>query len=473
MVEEHVTPAANTQASNDPTTFVPPRRWLRAIPPLRIRVGLGLADQALSSVTNFGGTVVAARMLSPGDLGHFAAVGAVYVVALAIARGMINEPVVLGHSQGSSKTRRELQVAAAAMLVLGSALAVLIASAAFATTGDIRRGLLLLAALLPALLFQDFARFVAMTLRSPARAVALDALWLGLQVVAVVAVETSGRRTSTFALGAWLAPGALSGVAGFALFRIRPMASGLAAWVSRNSALGYRFAIDNLLGQNTGVVLLFVLAVVSNSDQVAYFRVAQTAFGPLVVVSAGIRLAIVPELVRVRDNDPVGFRRLIRRLGFALTATAMCWAVALRLVPSSFGQALFGASWSDAQRLILPVGVSVAAGGITTAAYIGIRAYADARGSLRTITRVSITNVLAGTLGAALGGSMGAALALAVSVPFTAILWVRQLRRSRDAYTANALNVNGATAIDRSSEGTPIEGFADVSVMTDASALAG
>ena len=62
------------------------------------RVSWGLADQALSSLTNFGLVVLVARSVQPAEFGAFSVVYAMFALALGAARAIAGEPLLIAHS---------------------------------------------------------------------------------------------------------------------------------------------------------------------------------------------------------------------------------------------------------------------------------------------------------------------------------------------------------------------------------------
>ena len=65
------------------------------------RVGWGVGDQALSSLTNFFMGILVARTVSPDDFGAFSLAFGAYVLALVVSRGLTGEPLVVRHSHDS------------------------------------------------------------------------------------------------------------------------------------------------------------------------------------------------------------------------------------------------------------------------------------------------------------------------------------------------------------------------------------
>ena len=92
--------------------------------PAARRASWGVADQALSSLTNFGLAVVLARGLSPEGFGAASVTFAVYVLALNGSRSLTSEPLTVRHSHlGRADWGRHAADALGAALLLGSLLA--------------------------------------------------------------------------------------------------------------------------------------------------------------------------------------------------------------------------------------------------------------------------------------------------------------------------------------------------------------
>jgi O-antigen/teichoic acid export membrane protein len=67
------------------------------------RLGWGLADQSLSSLTNFALGVFVARSLSPREFGAFGIAFGVYTTGLAITSAVTSEPLMVRYSVVTAK----------------------------------------------------------------------------------------------------------------------------------------------------------------------------------------------------------------------------------------------------------------------------------------------------------------------------------------------------------------------------------
>lgn len=401
----------------------------------RKRTAWGLADQVLASLGNFAATVVAARMLGVDAFGRFAIVGALYLVLLAVSRGVVSEPVLLRYSARHGTRDGGLDVGAGAIVLVAAGVAFVLAACAGAMSGHpIAWPLAALALCFPGLLLQDYLRFAALGCGRPRVAAAMDGSWLVGQLAAVAVWHSVGGRSATIALALWLVPGALSAVVGMRSLGVWPRFRGAYDWLLRTRSFGLRFAADALIAQGSGHLLVIGVSVVAATSQAAYFRVAQAAFGPLVILFSGVRLAVVPELVRLQTKGELKrFNAAVRRWAIALTALSAVWGCAAWFAPTGLARAAFGVSWQGAHGLVPPTTVVIATGGIAMAAFAGIRALADARGGLIVRTWTGVVTLAAGIVGAAAAGALGASLATACAAPLAAVMWWIQLRRSKKA----------------------------------------
>src|SRR5437773_1671247 len=90
--------------------------------PLRTvrRAGWGVADQAASSLTNFGAGIFVARSVSPQAFGAFSLAFATYLVAMNVVRSLASEPLVVRYSAAPRPQWREATKAATGTAIVTS-----------------------------------------------------------------------------------------------------------------------------------------------------------------------------------------------------------------------------------------------------------------------------------------------------------------------------------------------------------------
>src|SRR5215211_3072938 len=89
------------------------------------RLGWGVADQAVSSITNFALGIVMARTLGAADFGAFGLVWVTYGVILNLSRGLATDPLTVRYSgplddRWRSATGRAASTATVLGLVVGA-----------------------------------------------------------------------------------------------------------------------------------------------------------------------------------------------------------------------------------------------------------------------------------------------------------------------------------------------------------------
>lgn len=390
-----------------------------------------MSDQAASSLTNVLVAVLVMGAVTQTEFGAFALAMLLYQIAVGVARAMIGEPFFARHADEPLEVRRGLVAdivgAALSIGVLGAALIVAIGLTLGGMAGA---ALVALGPVLPFLLVHDSLRFVFIV-DQPGRALAIDVGWLVLVVVAVLAAP--GDAGAAWYVTAWGVSGAAAMVVGLLLaqathWRVHPT-----TWLRRTRQDGMRYAGDFLTAQAANHVAVLALGAVSSLATFGAVRASQTFYGPLNTVHLGIYLAVVPDGVRLRDR-PSRLRRLMTLTSGGLALLAVCWALVGVGIPDSFGGDVFGDSWTGAEELMVPMGLSMVFGGVMAGGFLGLRSLGDARGSLRSrllsLPGLLVLPIVGAVIGDAVGFALGAAVGrfLASGIWWTAFAGALQRR---------------------------------------------
>jgi O-antigen/teichoic acid export membrane protein len=166
---------------------------LRTIAPrsATARLGWGIADQAVSSITNLAQGIVVARSLGAADFGAFSLAWVTYSVILNLSRGLATDPLTVRYSgplddRWRSAARRAASTATALGLVVG-ALCVLVGLGVGSVVGS---AFVALGLTLPGLLLQDSWRIAFFVAGKGQRALANDVVWGILLVPAILIAST-------------------------------------------------------------------------------------------------------------------------------------------------------------------------------------------------------------------------------------------------------------------------------------------
>ena len=405
-------------------------------------------DQGVSSLTNFGLSVVVLRAIGPREFGAFTLMLATYMVALCVWRALGGDPQLVRHSHGSISEGREASRAATGLAVMigvvGGAVLLL---GSLVVGGLVGSALVHLAVVLPGLLLQDAWRYTFFAARSPARALVNDVAWALLQIVLTAWVLLSGDGSMTTLILAWGGSATIAAGLGAWQAGIVPRPTRAWAWLCDHRDLGPRFAAETgiaLLAWQGGFVAIGAAAGLAVLGTV---NAARVILGPFNLLALGMVGLAIPEGAAIWRGSPERLARAIRALGAGLASMALVCTSLVLLMPDRLGIELLGRTWPDARDILPLVGLWVAAEGAGQAPRIGLMVLGDARAVLlaRAVTAPLI--LVAGPIGAVWGGAAGAATGLALAHCLGTCFWWRKFASSyRGALTARSVE-GGAEAL--------------------------
>ena len=403
------------------------------------RLGWGIADQAVSSLTNFTLLVVVAGAVGRSSFGALGIAFAAYAVAIGLGRALAGEPLTVRHSvPGGRDTRAPSSAALGVAGCVGIASGALLVVIGLGTGGVLGRALVPLGVMLPGLVLQDTWRFVFMAAGRPRAACANDALWAVVQCAGLAGIALAGAVTVPAAVLAWGVGANVAALVAARASGVRPNFRRARAWLRDERDLWPRFASEFVALTGSWQVALIGLGAVAGLDTVGSLRAAQVLVGPLNVAFLSVPLVAVPEsarLWRAARGTPFQHAALV---GGALAACAVVWGVVMALIPSGVGRDLLGATWPGARSALVPVVVVMAGVGATLGALCGLRVLAAARDSMWARGVGATLVVLAVVAGGAASGVTGAAWGWAGAAWAGAGVWWARLRalerrRARDA----------------------------------------
>ncbi len=423
-------------------------RW-RGVRPRRgvlaKRAGWGLADQALSSLTNFALTIVVAHESSPRTFGLFALVFATFSIALGACRAICCEPLVVRYSSVSSSQWR-----VGASMATGTAIAIamiigVVCVAIGSTIGGQAGGLLVILGLsLPGLLLQDAWRYAFFAAGRGVRAFVNDGVYALLLLSATAVLMTQGHVGVEQLLALWGGSATVAAIFGIWQARLVPNPFRSLAWWRRHSDLAPRYLVEFIGLTGEAQVMFYGMAAVTSLAAVAAVRGGLLLLGPINILGFGALLAGVPEAVRLLDRGP---RRLIVLSGIVsggLAILTLFWASLILLLPSQLGVSAIGPVWHTARPLVLPLALGLAALGVVMGAVISLRALAAARRSLRARLLVSPVILAICLIGAALYGASGTAWGLVIGNSFAAVVFWYHLVRATSEHRVSQRSSTGA-----------------------------
>jgi O-antigen/teichoic acid export membrane protein len=354
-------------------------------------VGWTGADQMVSSLTNFGATLAAARLLGPEGLGVVALGIAIAYGAVAFTRGVIGESMLVFQ-------RDDVTDGALTASVLVGALGTCVCLAVGAVGGgQVLEPLLLLGAVLPLLTLQDSTRYVFFREGRPQMAFATDTVWAVGQAVALVFVWSQPAPTASGVMMTWVVGIVLS--AAFSVVVVRPSLSLGAArdWLEVSRRLSAWVAGQSIVAQAGQQITFVVVGLFVSLTVLGVVRAAQTLLSPVVLFLTVFRVIGLSELGegaeqgRGTDDFP-RVRRTAYRMSLAAVALAVVYAACLIATRHAVVEHVFGESFAAYDGLAVPVALAVVAFAVATGPEIGNRAIAAGR-------NVFVTQVVATAVG--------------------------------------------------------------------------
>ena len=405
------------------------------------RLSWGVADQAMSSISNFAVNIYIARTLGAVQYGAFALAYVTYGFALNASRGLGTDPLLVRFSGTDLPTwKRAVARCTGTATVMGlvmGALALVVSMFLHGTTG---MAFLALGLTLPGLLVQDSWRFAFFALGRGGQAFLNDTIWTIVLIPALVLLRQTGHANVFWFVFAWGAAAAVAAVIGPLQARVLPKASGGWGWVSQHRDLGPRYLAEGTLNSSQNQLRNYGIGFILGLGALGYIQAANTLMGPFMVIFFGMGLVLLPEAARILRRAPGRLPLFCACASGGLALLGLAWGVVLLLaLPRGLGHLMLGSLWQPTYPLVLPSTIAVMGGCVQAGAGTGLHALGSARRSLRAMAIASALFVVCGLIGAALGGAAGTMYGAAVASWAGAVLFWLQLRHAlRDSKDAPA-----------------------------------
>jgi O-antigen/teichoic acid export membrane protein len=320
----------------------------------RLRFGAAIADQVVSSASNFLVGVVIGRLAGVDQLGTYAIAFFLWLILIGLNRSVLTEPLVIFTDDLESPDR--LKAASRSQLLLALYLAgctALISALAYALGSDVWRTLLVLAVALPALFAQDFWRAVGFGVHRPVLALGNDIVFIVVQFALTIAFIVAGHTTAPWFVVAW-AIGAMAGaLVGFRQFRVRPLVVPASdeirrLWHQSRWLLG---DFVTMIGARE-LQQLFVALILPRAD-VGALRAAESLMGPSVVIKLSGGNIGLPTMTRsYRQSGYSGLMASANRFTIWVSGAQWLYCLVMVLVGPQMMVVLYGDEFSDYGWLI-------------------------------------------------------------------------------------------------------------------------
>ena len=406
------------------------------------RFAWGTLAQIFSSTTNFGLSVLAARMLGPAGLGMVTIGFSAYLMTMAFARAVVSDPLIVASSPMAPPERAAAtQRALTAIIVLGIAVGALAALLAVSLPAGYGRGVMLFSPWIASALVQDFWRSVLCRDGRESAAAGNDAartIGMGLALPLAWAL-----RADWSVVACWGA-GTVCGTAlGFVQTRVSPapLATASTWWRGTAWPLGRWLAAHTAAYGVAAQASSFLLATLLGPAALGGFRAVQTVFAPLTFLGPAASLVGLPAVGKRLASD----KRSAMALSMSFSAVLLgLTLIYVAVIGSRSGMVLsfvFGQSFTPYGPLLLPTGVAqaLAASGFGSAILLKAAGHGQALlwseviGGISTLLLIVLLGSTYGLLGAAWGMTIAWGVHTLSTVVFTSTACVGRGSRPRVA----------------------------------------
>ena len=394
------------------------------------RLGWGVVDQGISSLSNFAIGLFVARTLGASNFGAFTLAFITYTVVINAARGLATDPLLVRYSgKGIRSWRNATAAASGTALVVGVATGFLCILAGLLLPDPVGPVFVALGVGLPGLALQDSWRFAFFARGRGSAAFINDLFWTVLLFGALFAVHSFARDSAWECVLVFGGTATLAALLGMLQARTLPRPFRALQWLRDHHELSVRYLIENVSTSGASQLRSFVVGAVAGLAAVGYVRASEILMGPFLVILMGISQVAVPEASRVFHKDSQHLARFCFILGGVQAAGAIAWgAILVTVFPLGPGPALLKELWMPTEQLIPAITLTVAAAAFITAAIAGLRAMGVARRSLRAQLTGSAAYVICGAVGVVVGGAVGTSWGVTIAEVFAALVWWHQLR---------------------------------------------
>ena len=414
----------------------PAARHLRVVGRAGRRLGWGVADQGMSSLTNFLLSAFVARSLGAAEFGAFSLAYVTYGLGINASRGLAVEPLLIRFSDASlSAWRRAAAGCAGTALVVGLAGGILGLGAGAIIGGVTGQAFFALGLTLPGLLLQDSWRYAFFSAGKGYHAFVNDTLWALIQIPALLVLKATGHAQVFWFVLAWGGAATVGAAAGSLQARVLPSLMKTWDWLVEHRDLGPRYLIENTGGNAADSFRSYSVTHILGLTAVGLIQAANVLLGPFKIIYYGISMITIPEAARLLRRKPRMLSLFCLAVSAGLTILALLWGIVLLVaLPHGLGQLMLGSIWKPTYPLVLPTVFTVMAMCANTGAYIGLHALGAARRSMRNSLRVAVLVVACAVVGALLWGTIGSVrLAAAGSWAGTLMVWWEARRALHEA----------------------------------------
>lgn len=390
------------------------------------RLGWGVTDQAMASLTNFLLSVYVARSLGATQFGAFSLAYVTYGFALNWVRGLSIEPLLIRFSNSNMNVwRRAVSGATGSAIVVGLFTGTCALAAGALAGGVTGQAFLALGLMLPALMLQECWRYSFFAARKGYHALINDSVWAAVQVPLLVILKLTHHVNVFWFVIVWGMGATASSVLGCFQARVVPSLVDATSWLTVHRDLGPRYLVENAGSNAAGTLQSYGVSSLLGLSAVGVINAASVLMGPFKIIYFGIGLITIPEGTKLLRRSPRKLPLFCVLVSLGLGALAAAWTAVLLIgLPAGLGGLMMGTIWRPAYPLVIPTALSILASCVGTGAAIGLHSMGAARYSMRSALIGAVSSVTLALVGAAAWGIYGTVLLAAVGMFIgTAISW--------------------------------------------------
>lgn len=395
---------------------------------------LTLADQLVSSASNFALGVLIARAGGADALGTFGIAFVVWLAVVGANRAWVTEPMTVGGSTEDADA--ELSEGLLASLILGVVVAGVLAlvAGALLLLGVPAVAILALAPWIPSLLAQDYCRLMAFRLQRPGQALISDVVFAATQGTATVGLYVLDELSVPAFLAAWgigASVGALVGLAMSGTRRSRRY--GGVAHLRQLWPRSRWFLAEFGAAFPASQGYLLLLPILLGTAEFGLYRAGASLIGPVVVFFLAGGNVGLPECVRRLRNDGMpGLHAYARLLTASVVALTVGYCGAVAVLANPVLQLTYGAAFTGAAVITQLVAIDYMIAAIGFGFGVALKAAGQVRRLWAIRAASAVVSIAAVTVLAKSFGLTGAGWAAVVtSLAYTAgvIAGYRRMRK--------------------------------------------
>jgi O-antigen/teichoic acid export membrane protein len=400
------------------------------------RLGWGVADQAMSSISNFAVNIYIARTLGAVQYGAFGLAYVTYGFMLNASRGLATDPLLVRFSHTDLPTwRRAVANCTGTAATVGLFAGAIVLMAAGVLSGTARLAFLALGLTLPGLLLQDSWRYSFFALGRGSQAFLSDTIWTVTLIPALALLKATGHADVFWFVIAWGATAAVAAAVGPLQAGAVPRLSGAWEWVYRHRDLGPRYLAEGTANSASSQLRNYGVGLILGLAAVGYVQAATTLMGPFMVIFFGMGLVTLPEAARILRRSPRHLTLFCALVSGGLALLGLAWGIVLLVaLPRGLGHLMLGNIWRPTYPLVWPITLLALGGCASAGAGTGLHALGVARRSLRAMVLSSALLVVFSLVGALTAGTVGTMYGAAVASWIGALLFWLEFAKALHEY---------------------------------------